>query len=395
MKVIFFGAYDINARIPLVAELRNRGIDVELAGIGATPTAADSTAHGTITHAVGSGNLKRDIAKIPGLVRQLRLERGADLIHSWDSLPGALAMQAAKNDADGLYTRTITGTGQSFSTTGAKGFALRSGYGTAQRLNADEADFTVFQNTDDHKLFLRKGWIPAAKAMVIPGSGVKLQTFDEARRSDRGAAIRAEYGIGDRWLVVLASRLLKAKGVAEFCEAGRLCDGRLGRQTVFLIVGSEEPNPRRAASVTPFKGAEVEVMYGGNCPDMPGLLATTDVVMLPTAYREGIPRILLEAAAAEVPIVASDMPGCRDVVIHNETGLRIPARAAQPMADAAVRLVHDAVFAKELAIAARERVESLMTLDIIAGQYADLFHQLTAQKHPAACPAASSKESRS
>ena len=157
MKVIFFGAYDINARIPLVAELRNRGIDVELAGIGATPTAADSTAHGTITHAVGSGNLKRDIAKIPGLVRQLRLERGADLIHSWDSLPGALAMQAAKNDADGLYTRTITGTGQSFSTTGAKGFALRSAYGTAQRLNADEADFTIFQNTDDHKLFLHKG----------------------------------------------------------------------------------------------------------------------------------------------------------------------------------------------------------------------------------------------
>ena len=394
MKVLFFGAYDIDARIPLVVELAQHGIDVELAGIGATPTSVNSTAHGTITHAVGRGNLKRDITTIPSLLRQLRIERGADLVHSWDSLPGALAMQAAKNDADGLYTRTITGTGQSFSTPGAKGFALRSGYGAAQWLNADEADFTVFQNTDDHKLFVDKSWIPATKAMVIPGSGVKLQTFDEARRTDRGAAMRAQYGVGDRWLVVLASRLLKAKGVAEFCEAGRLCDGKLGRQAVFLIVGSEEPNPRRAAAVTPFKGTEVEVMYGGNCPDMAGLLATTDVVMLPTAYREGIPRILLEAAAAEVPLVASDMPGCRDVVIHNETGLRVPPRAAQPMADAAIRLAHDAVFAKGLATAARDRVEGQMTLDIIAGQYADLFHQLTAQ-HPAARPAAFSKESRS
>jgi glycosyltransferase involved in cell wall biosynthesis len=385
-KVLFFGAYDINARIPLVAELRKHGIDVELAGIGASPTPAAATNNGTVIHSISTGGSKRDLTKVPGLLRELRIAIGADLVHTWDSIPGALAMHAARSDRDCVYTRTITGTGQSFSTSGAKGFALRNGYGLAQRLNADEADFTVFQNTDDHQLFVDKGWIPADKAMVIPGSGVKLQTFDEARGTGRGAAMRAQFGIGDRWLVVLASRLLKAKGVSEFCDAARLCDGKLGREAVFLIVGAEEPNARRAAVVTPFKGVEVEVIYGGNCDDMPGLLATSDVVMLPTAYREGIPRILLEAAAAEVPIVASDMPGCRDVVIDNVTGIRVPPRAAQPMADAAIRLAHDATLAKQLTIGARERVEELMTLDIIAGQYADLFHQLIAKKSTGVTP---------
>jgi glycosyltransferase involved in cell wall biosynthesis len=374
-KIIFFGAYDITSRIPMVAELRRHGFDVELAGIGATPVSADDSDHGTTVHAVGTGNLRRDLARLPRLITELRRERGAQLVHAWDSVPGALAMRAARRDPDGLYTRTITGTGQSYSTPGLKGLALRSGYTAAQRVA--RADFTVFQNSDDHAMFLAKGWSPADKAIVIPGSGVRLETFDAARGSDRGAAMREQYGIGDRWLVVLASRLLKAKGVAEFCEAGRLCDGRLGREAVFLIVGPEEPNPRRAAAVTAFRGREVEVAYGGNCADMPGLLAAADVVMLPTAYREGIPRVLLEAAAAEVPIVASDVPGCRDVVIHEHTGLRVPARAARPMADAAIRLAHDPVLAKELAAAAREHVEGSMTLEIVAGRYAELFDRLT------------------
>lgn len=376
-KILFFGAYDINARIPLVHALRNHGIDVELAGVGATPSNRATPSNGdVVTMAVGSGSVRHDLAKLPRLIRELRRERGAELVHTWDSLPGVLSMRAAAHDPGIPYTRTITGTGQSFSTGGAIGFALRRSYGTAQKLTSGHGAFTMFQNTDDHRLFVDSGWIPASQAMVIPGSGVELETFDAVKSTDRGAEMRQRFDVGDRFLVVLASRLLKAKGVTEFCEAARMCDGQMGRQTVFLIVGPHEPNARRAAVVEPFRGTEVELIYGGNCPDMPGLLSASDLMVLPTAYREGIPRVLLEAAAAEVPIIASDMPGCRDVVTDGVTGLRIPPRAARPMADAIIRLAHDPVLAKELARAARERIEHSMTLDIIAAQYADVFHRL-------------------
>lgn len=375
-KILFFGAHDIGARVPLVLALRRMGLDVELAGIGATPSDGDVK-----VHAVGSGSLRADLPRLPGLIREIRRSTGAELLHAWDSLPGALAMRAAGSDPGVPYTRTITGTGQSFSTGGAVGLGLRSLYGGAQQAVAKAAAFTVFQNTDDHRLFLDKRWISPAQAMVIPGSGVSLETFDAARDSERGPAMRERFEIGDRYLVVLASRLLKAKGIDEFASAARLCDGRLGRQAVFLVVGPEEPNKRRGTTVTPFIGSEVELKYGGNCPDMPGLLATTDVMVLPSAYREGIPRVLLEAAAAEVPLVASDMPGCRDVVIDGVTGLRIAPRSARPIADAVTRLAHDSVLAKELAGAARERVEGSMTLDIVSGQYADLFHRLVSTPH--------------
>ncbi len=379
-KIIFFGAYDINARIPLVNELRTHGIDVELAGIGATPATADSNADGVVTHAVGRGDLKREFLKLPGMIRRLRRDRGADLVHTWDSIPGMLANRAADGDRQGVYTRTVTGTGQSFATGGAKGFALRHGYGSAQVVARKSAAFTVFQNTDDHRQFLEHGWVAPTTSMVIPGSGVKLQGFDAVRSSGRGDEMRRHYEVGDRYLVVLATRLLKAKGVAEFCDAARMCDGKLGRSALFLIVGPEEPNPKRAAAVTPFVGTEVEVRYGGNCPDIPGLLSTTDLLVHPTAYGEGIPRILLEAAASEVPIIASDWAGCRDVVVHDATGLLVPARSTAPIADAVIRLAHDDVLATDFGHAARLRVEGSMTLEIIAGQYADLFHQLLANR---------------
>jgi glycosyltransferase involved in cell wall biosynthesis len=213
----------------------------------------------------------------------------------------------------------------------ALGWVLRSGT-------------VLVQNPDDARLLVQMG-IPEGLIRRIAGSGVDLQRF--APQAEPGGVP----------VVLLCARLLWDKGVGEFVAAARLLRER-GVEARFVLAGEpDQANPsaipREQLSDWVQEGI---VEYLGWVDDMPQLLAGSCVVCLPS-YREGLPKALIEAAAAGRPIVTTDMPGCRDVVRNGDNGLLVPPRDAAALAEQLSRLLADPLLRRQMGARGRLRAE--------------------------------------
>ena len=211
----------------------------------------------------------------------------------------------------------------------------------------------ILQNPDDVALFERAGFVDAAHIRLIPGSGVDCSRFT-ARSSvvrDRATPHR----------VLLAARLLWDKGVAEFVAAARRLRGE-GRAIHFLLAGDPDPGNPAAVPEADVRAWQAEgvIEWLGHVDDMPALLHSVDLVVLPS-YREGLPKGLIEAAACALPLVTTDVPGCREVVTDGVDGLLIPPRDAEALAQAIARLHDYPDLAERLGTAAR--VKALAQFD--------------------------------
>lgn len=190
----------------------------------------------------------------------------------------------------------------------------------------------IFQNPDDEQAFLLQGLIDATQSHLIRGSGVDVETFNpEIRRPSNGER-----------RVLLASRLLWAKGLAEYVEAARVVHKSIPRAQ-FLIAGETDAGnpaavPQRVIDQWQTR-SDLKIL--GHREDMLDLLRNVDVVALPSYYGEGVPRILIEAAAIGLPLVATDMPGCREIVRHGVNGLLVRPKDAGQLALAIKQLLLD------------------------------------------------------
>jgi glycosyltransferase involved in cell wall biosynthesis len=198
------------------------------------------------------------------------------------------------------------------------------------RLALARSPRVFFQNRDDLDLFVGKGLVRRDQAERIPGSGVDLDRFrpsTAARTRDRP------------FRFLFMGRLLRDKGVVEYVEAARRVRSRWP-QVEFAILGFAGSDNRSAVPI-----AEVErwrdeklVTYLGETADVRPYLEGSDCVVLPS-YREGLPRSLLEAAAMAKPMIATDVPGCRDVVVDGKNGFLCEARSAESLASAMVAML--------------------------------------------------------
>jgi glycosyltransferase involved in cell wall biosynthesis len=176
--------------------------------------------------------------------------------------------------------------------------------------------------------------IDESTSNLIRGSGVNLEKFKPCTTRPSS---------GNKY-VLLASRLLRAKGIAEYVEAAHLVRQQMP-EAVFLIAGeADQGNPGSVPHevIDRWKG-EADVEFLGHSEDMQALIEKADLIVLPTYYGEGVPRILIEAAASGKPLVATDMPGCREIVQHKLNGLLIPARDSGALANAIREILPDAI----------------------------------------------------
>lgn len=185
----------------------------------------------------------------------------------------------------------------------------------------------IVQNPDDRAQLLADGIIDPDKISLIRGSGVDTRLFAESEQPD---------GIP---MVLLPARMLWDKGIAEFVAAARILRQQ-GIEARFVLAGSTDPhNPATIPRSTLEQwNREGVVEWIGPQADMPALYRQSHIVCLPS-YREGLPKTLLEAAASARPIVATDVPGCREIVIQEKNGLLVPAHEAKPLAEALKRLI--------------------------------------------------------
>ena len=222
----------------------------------------------------------------------------------------------------------------------------------------------IVQNKDDHAAVQVEGLIEPTRIRIVDGSGVDVSKFTPV--SEPPAPIT----------VVLAGRMLWDKGVGEFVEAARLLRAA-GSGARFVLVGDidgENPSsiPREILDTWTREGV---VEWWGHRADMPSVLQQAHIVCLPS-YREGLPTVLLEAAACARPLIATDVPGCREIVQHEQTGLLVPVRDAKSLAHAISVLLADAVLRERLGERGRELVTSRYTTDHVNAATLSIYAEL-------------------
>lgn len=190
------------------------------------------------------------------------------------------------------------------------------------RISFRFATKVFFQNSDDQKLFLDKRLVKEETVDTIPGSGIDLTKFQPV-----------SFKRNDKFTFLLISRLITDKGVLEFVEAVKKlkADGIEGH---FQILGAMDPLHKRGIKLDLIaewiNSGTIE--YLGTTDDVRQFIESADCVVLPS-YREGTPRTLLEAASSGKPIIATDVPGCNNVVEHNFNGLLCKIKDAHDLAD--------------------------------------------------------------
>jgi glycosyltransferase involved in cell wall biosynthesis len=223
----------------------------------------------------------------------------------------------------------------------------------------------ILQNPDDVALFEQASLIQPQRIRLIPGSGVDCQRFvPAAERVERP------------FTVLLPARLLWDKGLAEYVEAARLLRAE-GRDIVFQLAG--EPDAGNPAAV-PVNTVQEWVNAGlvqwlGHVGDMPALFQTVDAVILPS-YREGLPKGLIEAGACGLPLVTTDVPGCREVVEDGVSGLLVPVKDASALAVAIARLQDDRELCARLGQAARQKALAEFDEKIVIARTLDVYREL-------------------
>jgi glycosyltransferase involved in cell wall biosynthesis len=293
-------------------------------------------------------NLVTELQVLLGLVALFRRERPA-LVHGFTikcAVYGSLAAQLARVPA---RVNAVAGLGYVFASNDRKARWLRPMVRVMLRL-ALRGRYTrlILQNPDDLEMFERSGLIGPDRIDLIPGSGVDCTRFTP--RPEGSAAHRPQP------CVLLAARLLWDKGVAEYVEASRLLRSA-GRTIRFLLAGMPDSgNPAAVPESTLRQWVEEGVIeWLGHVDDTSELFRSVDILALPTYYGEGLPKSLIEAAACALPLVTTDMPGCREVVTNEVDGLLIPPRDASALAHAIARLIDSPELAARLGAAARAK----------------------------------------
>ncbi|HEX7388904.1 MAG TPA: glycosyltransferase family 4 protein [Acidiphilium sp.] len=301
---------------------------------------------------VGEGRL------LASIVRHYREVR-PDLVHHVALKPILLGSVAARLAGVRAVVNAPVGQGFVFSSNSAKARLLRPFVraGLRATLGARGA-FAVFENGEDRAEMIGSGAVAEARAVLIPGAGVDLTQF----RPHQPAAGPVR--------VVLGARMLRAKGVMEFIAAARMLKER-GVDAEFILAGA--PDPGNPASLTE---AELRAAQGvnwiGRCDDMAGLFASAHIACLPS-YREGLPKFLLEAMAACLPCVATDVVGCRDAVADGETGLLVAPRNAGALAVALDRLIGDPALRSRLGAEGRARAEEKFSDPVICARTLEVY----------------------
>jgi glycosyltransferase involved in cell wall biosynthesis len=308
----------------------------------------------------------RELAFLSHLAGLLRRER-PDLVHGFTikcAIYGSLAARLARVPA---RVNSVAGMGYVFISDDLRARVLRPVVKTLMKLALDGGRTRlILQNPDDVALFERSGLVDPARIRMIQGSGVDCSRFRPRERAFDAPALR----------VLLASRLLWDKGIAEYIEAARALRSE-GRQLRFLLAGDPDPgNPASVSEQTVREWVSDGVAeWLGHVDDMAGLLASVDVVALPS-YREGLPKSLIEAAACGLPLVATDVPGCREVVADGADGLLVPVRNAAALTAAFRRLDDDRALCVRLGVAAREKALQRFDERIVIARTLDVYAEL-------------------
>ena len=363
-------AFFMSHRVPVALAAQTAGYDVHVATMDG-PAVADIQALGMTHHAIpmtrSGKNPLQELGTLLALVRLFRRLR-PDVVHLVTIKPvlyGGIAARLAR--VPGMVA-AISGLGFVFLSNSLKMRLVRAVVARLYRIALGHPNSRViFQNANDRDLLKSLGAVRDEQVVIIRGAGVDLDAFRPTPEPPAPPVV-----------VTMVARLLRDKGVQEFVQAARLLRERGVPVTMQLVGGLDAGNPASATQ------ADVDAWQQDGCvqalgerSDVAALYAAAHIAVLPS-YREGLPKSLIEAAACGRAVVTTDVPGCRDAIEPNVTGLLVPVRDAAALADAIARLAKDAALRQAMGAAGRALAEREFDINQVARIHVALYDALSA-----------------
>jgi glycosyltransferase involved in cell wall biosynthesis len=312
-----------------------------------------------------SKNPFKEFASLLELIRLYRSER-PDVVHHVAVKPVVYGSIAARLARVPRVINAIAGMGYVFSSKSIKVKALRPLVKFVLKFLLNRPTTrTIFQNPDDQNMLIREDIVRRELTRLIRGSGVDPQKYSPA--PEPAGAV----------MIVLASRMLWDKGIGEFVEAARILKAdRINAR--FVLVGDTDNGNFAAvpsAQLDAWNRSGI-VEWWGKRDDIPQIFAASHIVCLPSAYGEGVPKVLIEAASCGRPVVTTDTPGCREIVRNGENGLLVPVRDPVALAHAIRTLIADSRLRGQMGARGRNIVLEEFTLEIVVGETLSLYRSL-------------------
>jgi glycosyltransferase involved in cell wall biosynthesis len=358
--------YFLSHRLPMARAAQRAGFEVHVA-TNVVDGAAGIASEGFILHPLpfvrGRLSPVRTFATIRALRRVLaRVE--PTVVHHVAVQPTVLGAIAAIG-YPWPSVNAITGLGYTFIGNGAKQRLLRFAIGLVLRLLVDRGRNVVLVQNPDDRDFLQSLGLRGSQIVLIPGSGVDVETLRPTPEPE------------GKINVAFVGRLLEDKGIRSLIGAHRLLREK-GVAVSLLLAGTPDPANPASASIEEIEtwSREPGITWLGHVSDIRTVWARAHIAVLPSR-REGLPKSLLEAAACGRPMVATDVPGCREVVIPGETGLLVPVDDPQALAAAIERLAGAPDLRARYGQAARRRTVSEFSAAAIGEATSALYRRLS------------------
>ncbi|SCZ67222.1 glycosyltransferase family 4 protein [Thiohalomonas denitrificans] len=345
-------ARDAGYDVAVVTRVRDHGETIRAAGIRVI--ALDSE-----RRSLNPLSLASSVGRLAALYRRER----PDIVHHVALKPVVLGAVAARLAGVKRVVSALAGLGWLYSSKSRAAALL--GYPVRRVLKGVlSRGRIIVQNPDDLAWLCALG-VSQSSMTLIRGSGVDVAQFHPGAGSD---------GIP---VVVLVARMLWDKGVGELVEASRRIHQRGGTARFVLVGAPDAANPGSIDEATLKAWAdEGTAEWWGRRDDMVDVLDQAHIACLPSYYGEGVPRSLLEAAAAGLPIVTTDAPGCREVVIDGDNGLLVPPRDVDALADALEALIQDPDRRREMGLRSRERAEKEFSIDKVVSETLAIYREM-------------------
>ena len=348
LYVVNIPRFFLSHRLPLALAARAGGYDVHVAAAdGTDEERAAIAAAGLAFHPLPlsqHGTTPWQELRTILALRALYARVQPDLLHLVSIKPVLYGGMAARLRRAGPVVHAMSGLGYLFVDGGRRAKLLARIVQPALRWAlAGENSAMIFQNVDDCRVFVERGIIARQRCTVIRGSGVDERYFQPQPELTGGKPV-----------VLFAGRLLWKKGLGEFVQAARQLRGRAR----FVVVGYEERSSPHHVPAAQLRAWAQEgcIEWAGKRDDMPRVYAESHIVCLPSSYGEGVPKVLIEAAACARACVSTDSPGCRDIVRQGENGLLVPVGDSVALVAALERLIEDGVLRRAMGARGREIV---------------------------------------
>lgn len=354
----------VSHRLPIALAAQREGYDIHIAcnftdqadylrSLGFTLHQLDLSRSGT--------GLLSEVSAFTGIFRMLRAVK-PDIVHLVTIKPVVYGGIASRLLKIRQRVASISGLGYLFIATGLRASILRKAVSLLYRFALRTRDTKViFQNPDDKQLLISQGIIEPEQAVMIRGSGVDLTRY-QVKPLPEGAPV-----------VMLVARLLIDKGVLEFIEAARRLRQQLPQVRMVLVGDTDDGNPKSVSSTDIATWVEQGIVeHWGYQQDINKTMAQAHIIVLPS-YREGLPKSLIEAAACGRAVITTDVPGCRDAITADQTGVLVPVKDAPALAQAIEKLIYQPALCLELGRAGRQLAESAFDINAVITTHLKLY----------------------